>query len=68
MTRKQESRAHHERQMRRYIRIGAGAVAVLVLGVIAFGLLDQFVLQPARPVATVNGATNSGALACRLTK
>jgi len=55
VTRKQESRAHHDRQLRRYIRIGAVVVAVLVLGTLAVGLLDQFVLQPARPVATVNG-------------
>ena len=55
VTRKQESRAHRDRQLRLYIRIGAGTVAVLVLGVIAFGLIDQYVLQPARPVATVNG-------------
>ncbi len=55
VTRKQESRAHLDRQLRLYIRIGAGVVAVLVLGVIAFGLIDQYVLQPARPVATVNG-------------
>ena len=55
VTRKQESRAHHERQMRLRIRIAAAAVAVLVVGVIAFGFIDQYVLQPARPVATVNG-------------
>jgi parvulin-like peptidyl-prolyl isomerase len=56
VTRKQESRAHHDRQMRRYIRISAIVVALLVMGVIAFGLVDQFVLQPGRAVATVNGA------------
>jgi parvulin-like peptidyl-prolyl isomerase len=55
VTRKQESRAHRDRQLRLYIRIGAGVVAVLVLGVIAFGIIDQYVLQPARPVATVDG-------------
>jgi peptidyl-prolyl cis-trans isomerase D len=55
VTRKQESRAHRDRQLRRYIRIAAAVVAVLVVGVIAFGLVDQLVLQPARPVATVNG-------------
>jgi peptidyl-prolyl cis-trans isomerase D len=55
VTRKQESRAHHERQLRRYIRISAAVVAVLVVGVIVFGLVDQLVLQPGRAVATVNG-------------
>jgi parvulin-like peptidyl-prolyl isomerase len=55
VTRKQESRAHRDRQLRRYIRIAAITVAVLVVGVIAFGLIDQLVLQPSRPVATVSG-------------
>jgi peptidyl-prolyl cis-trans isomerase D len=54
-TRKQLSRAQRDRQLRNYIRIAAAVVSVVVVGVIAFGILDQTVLQPGRPVAVVNG-------------
>src|SRR3989304_1559814 len=54
-TRKQLSRVQRERTQRRYVLIGTGVVAALVVGIIGFGLLDQAVLQPRRPVAVVNG-------------
>src|SRR3970040_689258 len=52
-TRKQLSRAERERRLRGYILIGTVVVAVIVLGLIGYGVFDQFVLQPRRPVARV---------------
>lgn len=52
-TRKQLSRAERERQLQQYILIGTGVVAVLVVLIIGFGVLDQTVLLPRRPVARV---------------
>jgi peptidyl-prolyl cis-trans isomerase D len=55
LTRKQHSRAARDRRMRLYVLIGTVAVAVIVLGIIGYGLLDQTVLQPRQPVARVGG-------------
>ncbi len=55
LTRKQASRREKELRARRLLILGTVGVAVLVVGVLAWGLVDQYVLEPRRPVATVNG-------------
>src|SRR3990172_2521217 len=56
LTRKQLSRAQREKRMRQYIIYGTVVVAVIVAGLIGYGLFDQLVLLPRRPVARVNDA------------
>jgi len=55
MNRKTLSRREREVIYRRWLLIGVGFVAALIIGVLGFGLLQQFVLAPASPIATVNG-------------
>ncbi len=52
-TKKHLARMEKERIQRRYLIIGTIVVVVLVLGVVFYGLLDQLVLQRAKPVAQV---------------
>ena len=47
------SRLEQERRQRRYLIIGAVVTFALVLGLLAWALVDNYVLKPARPVATV---------------
>jgi len=54
-TRKQLSRFQRERLLQTYIWAGTLAVVIIVVGLVGFGLLDQYVLQQRRPVASVNG-------------
>jgi len=49
------SRREREQRYQRWLYIGAGIVAALILGVIGFGLIQYLVIAPAAPVATVNG-------------
>jgi len=49
------SRREREQLYQRWLYIGAGIVAALILGVIGYGLLQYLVIAPAAPVATVNG-------------
>lgn len=58
-SKKHMARIERERIQRRYLLTGAIVVAVLVVGVIAFGLIDQFILQPGKPVAKVENQTIS---------
>ncbi len=51
------SRHEREARFRRALYIGAGVFAALILGVLAFGLYQTYVVEPASPVATVNGVT-----------
>jgi parvulin-like peptidyl-prolyl isomerase len=53
LTRKQLSRVARERRQRQYILIGAVGVAVLVVAVILFGIVDQAILRPRQAVARV---------------
>jgi parvulin-like peptidyl-prolyl isomerase len=55
VTKKHLARLQREERQRRFILIGAIIVIVLVLGLIGFGLLDQYYLSSIRPVADVNG-------------
>jgi hypothetical protein len=54
-TKKHLARIERERQQTRYIIIGSIIVLVLVIGVIAYGILEQKVLRNLRTVAVVNG-------------
>jgi len=53
--RRHASRRRREQKMQRWIYIGIGAVLALVLLLIGIGLLNEYVLKPNKPVATVNG-------------
>jgi hypothetical protein len=53
LTRKQLSRAERERRLQRYIWIGAGVVAALLVGLLGYAALDLAVFQPRQPVARV---------------
>lgn len=59
LTRKQLSRRAKDEQTRRYLLYGTGLVIGLVILVLAYGLLDQYYLQPRRPMASVNDTTIS---------
>ncbi|HMD90552.1 MAG TPA: peptidylprolyl isomerase [Anaerolineaceae bacterium] len=57
LTKKHQARLEKENTQRRYLLIGSIIVAVLVIGVIAYGILDQSVFQAMRPVAKVGNQT-----------
>lgn len=52
---KGESRRERERRTNQLLVIGTGVVLGLVVLILGWGLLDQYVLMPRRPVATVAG-------------
>lgn len=54
-TKKHLARMERERRQQRYILIGIIVTVVAVVGVIAFGLINERVLKARQPVATVNG-------------
>jgi parvulin-like peptidyl-prolyl isomerase len=56
LTKKQIAVSRRQRQQQRRVFIGVGVVAALVLGVALWGLYDQLVWKPSRPVAIVNNA------------
>jgi parvulin-like peptidyl-prolyl isomerase len=53
-TKKQIAISRREKQQRRRVLIGLGALAVLILGIVLVGLYDELVAKPSRPVAVVN--------------
>jgi len=54
-TKKQIALSRKETRQKRIIWLCVGVVALLILIVLAMGLIREFVLKPATPVATVNG-------------
>ena len=52
-TRKHVARAEREAMLRRWVITGTLAIVALIGGLIGYGLLDQYVLQPRQPVAKV---------------
>jgi parvulin-like peptidyl-prolyl isomerase len=54
LSKKHLDRLHREQQQTKWITIGSIVVLVLVVGIIAFGILDQTVLRGMRAVAVVN--------------
>ena len=55
VSRKHMARLEREQIQQRYLMIGAGAVIILVVGLILYGVLNQFVFENLRPVARVDG-------------
>lgn len=55
MNRKHQSRHERDEQLQTYIVYTLLGAGVLVLGLLAFGLVDHFVLTQQRAVARVNG-------------
>lgn len=53
--RKHLARAERDRRLRRYVYIGVGVVAALIVGTLGWGWYDINVRQPNIPVITVNG-------------
>lgn len=54
-TRKQIARSRREQEQLRLIYMGLGLVGLLILAVLAFGIIQTYVIEPNRPVAIVNG-------------
>ncbi len=55
VTRKHLARVERERLQTRYILIASALVILLTIGLVGYGILDQRVLAPLKPVARVNG-------------
>jgi len=49
------SRARQEARIRRWLTIGTIAVAVLVVGVLAYALINEYIIKPNRVIVSVNG-------------
>ena len=54
-TKKQIAVSRREKRQQRIALIGLGVIAALVLGVALAGAVDQLIVKPGRPVASVNG-------------
>lgn len=57
VSKKHLARLEREQIQRRYLIIGAAVVLVLIVGVVLYGLLDQYYLQARKPVAKVDNQT-----------
>lgn len=55
VNRKHIARAQKEAEERRRVYMGLGALAVVVLAVLAWGLLQTYYFTPRKPIAVVNG-------------
>src|SRR5262245_34465185 len=53
-TRRQVARSKKEQEQLRIIYMGLGLVALLIVAVLAYGLLQTYVFEPNAPVTTVN--------------
>ena len=54
LTRKQRSRLDEERRMKRILIWGVGLVAVLIVGVLGYGVVAEKIIEPREPVAIVD--------------
>jgi parvulin-like peptidyl-prolyl isomerase len=55
VTKKHLARLERERLQNRYILIVSAIILLIVVGMVGYGILDQYVLRPGQPVAIVNG-------------
>jgi len=55
VSKKQQTRIDRENMRRRWLTIGIISIAVLVIGLIAFGIINEYVLKQNRAVARVDG-------------
>ncbi len=55
MTKKQRAKSRKVRRRERATLIGIVSVSVLVLGVLVYGAVQEFVVKPNAPIATVDG-------------
>jgi parvulin-like peptidyl-prolyl isomerase len=55
LTKKQIAHSRKTQRQLRLIWISVGAVAALVIGILAFGVYQEMVAKPASPIAVVNG-------------
>lgn len=54
LTRKQRSRLERERRMQRILVSGVGVVAILVVGILGYGVVAEKIIEPREPVAVVD--------------
>lgn len=55
LNRKQRSRLEKERRMQRLLIYSLGAVAILIVGVLGYGVVAERIIRPRQPVAVVDG-------------
>lgn len=55
LTRKHLARVERERRLRRMLIGGVSAILAIVVGLIAYPIVDRRLIQPGQPVAIVNG-------------
>ena len=56
LTRKQTAHKRRDDERNRWLLIGLGIVAGILLLIIAVGVIQELVIKPRQPIATVNGA------------
>jgi len=54
LTRKQRSRLQEERRIQRILLWGVGTVAVLIVGILGYGVVAEQIIEPREPVAIVD--------------
>ncbi len=54
LTRKQRSRLEEERRMERFLIWGVSIVAILIVGVLGYGVVAEKIIEPREPVAVVD--------------
>jgi hypothetical protein len=59
LTRKQLSRAKREARLTRLVLIGTAVIVLAVVGIVAYGVINEQFIKPNRAVATISGETIS---------
>jgi len=54
LTRKQRSRLHEEQRIQRILLWGVATVAVLIVGILGYGVVAEQIIEPREPVAIVD--------------
>ena len=55
ITKKQARLSYHEREVMKRIWLAVGAMAVLIMMIIGYALVQAYMIKPNVPVAVVNG-------------